>query len=37
MEKVWLKSYPGSVPADILPLKENSLAEMMEKRLSPLR
>ena len=30
MEKVWLKSYPGSVPADILPLKENSLAEMME-------
>ena len=30
MEKVWLKTYPANVPADILPLKENSLAELME-------
>ena len=29
MEKVWLKTYPANVPADILPLKENSLAELM--------
>jgi long-chain acyl-CoA synthetase len=30
MEKIWLKSYPTNVPADVLPLKENSLAELME-------
>jgi len=30
VDKIWLKSYPDTVPADILPLKENSLAELME-------
>jgi long-chain acyl-CoA synthetase len=30
MDKVWLKSYPAHVPADILPLRENSLVELME-------
>jgi len=29
MEKIWLKTYPATVPADILPLQENSLAELM--------
>ena len=30
MDKVWLKSYPAHVPADILPLRDNSLVELME-------
>ena len=29
MEKIWLKNYPKIVPANILPLKENSLDELM--------
>jgi long-chain acyl-CoA synthetase len=31
MEKVWLKSYPDSVPAEIGPLTEASLADLMAK------
>lgn len=30
MEKVWLKNYPSVVPAEIGPLKESSVADMME-------
>jgi long-chain acyl-CoA synthetase len=30
MEKVWLKNYPSIVPTEIGPLKESSLADMME-------
>ena len=29
MDKIWLKNYPKIVPADVLPLKENSLDELM--------
>jgi long-chain acyl-CoA synthetase len=29
MEKIWLKSYPQGIPADIGPLTESSLAELM--------
>jgi long-chain acyl-CoA synthetase len=29
MEKVWLQSYPAGTPAEIGPLKESSLAELM--------
>ena len=29
MEKVWLQSYPASTPAEIGPLQESSLAELM--------
>jgi len=31
MEKTWLQSYPPGVPAEIGPLQDNSLAELMEK------
>jgi long-chain acyl-CoA synthetase len=31
MEKVWLKTYPPTVPAEIGPLKDSSLADLMEK------
>lgn len=31
MEKIWLKSYPAGVPADIGPLSDSSLADLMEK------
>jgi long-chain acyl-CoA synthetase len=30
MEKIWLQSYPANKPAEIGPLAESSLAEMME-------
>jgi long-chain acyl-CoA synthetase len=30
MEKIWLQSYPATVPADIGPLKDSSLADLME-------
>jgi long-chain acyl-CoA synthetase len=29
VDKIWLKNYPKIVPADVLPLKENSLDELM--------
>jgi long-chain acyl-CoA synthetase len=29
MEKIWLQSYPSTAPAEIGPLKESSLAELM--------
>jgi len=31
MERTWLKSYPAGVPAEIGPLADNSLAELMER------
>jgi long-chain acyl-CoA synthetase len=31
MEKSWLKSYPPSVPAEIGPLQDSSLADLMER------
>lgn len=31
MEKTWLKSYPATVPAEIGPLEDSSLASLMEK------
>jgi long-chain acyl-CoA synthetase len=30
MDKIWVKSYPAGMPAEIGPLKESSLAELME-------
>ena len=29
MDKIWLKSYPQGIPAEIGPLTESSLAELM--------
>jgi long-chain acyl-CoA synthetase len=31
MEKIWLQSYPAHVPAEIGPLTESSLADLMER------
>ncbi|MBK6676121.1 MAG: AMP-binding protein [Rhodocyclaceae bacterium] len=31
MEKIWLKSYPEGIPAEIGPLAESSLGELMDK------
>ena len=31
MEKIWLKSYPAGTPAEIGPLEDKSLADLMEK------
>lgn len=30
MEKIWLKNYPSDVPAEIGPVSETSLADLLE-------
>lgn len=30
MEKIWLKNYPSDVPAEIAPVSETSLADLLE-------
>ena len=37
MERIWLKSYPAGVPADIEPRKFGSLVELFEKSIAKYR
>ena len=37
MERIWLKSYPAGVPADIDPEKFRSLVELFEKSIAKYR
>ena len=37
MDRIWLKSYPAGVPADIDPKKFRSLIELFEKSIAKYR